>query len=38
MGEKIKRRVIEGFNYNAPVQANTFERPERRTFQRRNSY
>ena len=38
MGEKIKRREIAGFNYNAPVQASNYEQPPRRTYQRRKAY
>ncbi len=38
MGEKIPRRIVEAFNYNAPVKASNYEQPIRKTFQRRKAY
>ncbi|OHD62886.1 MAG: RNA helicase [Spirochaetes bacterium RBG_13_51_14] len=35
IGGKIKRRTIEGFNYNAPQKTNDREQPSRRSFQKR---
>jgi ATP-dependent RNA helicase RhlE len=37
MGVKIKRRMIEGFNYDALQKIDTYAREPRRTFQRRRA-
>lgn len=38
LGEKIKRRSIEGFNYNAPKKSTDNEQAPRRSFQKRKSF
>ena len=38
LGEKIKRRTIEGFNYHAPQKSIDNEQTPRRSFQKRRSY